>query len=131
MALISALSEACAFCDRAENRDRLAATLARPGWVGAPDDTLHRSLQGPFHFGNGQVRVVDDFIVFHRGDANAPTPEKAAWILAGFRATSAPFKPGSLNSALIQNVFRLDLYNEALRLNTSAPNHEFESHFTT
>ncbi len=50
LALIAALIEACEFCDRPENRERIIETLAQPGYVDAPIHALRMSMKGTFNF---------------------------------------------------------------------------------
>ncbi len=81
LALIAALCEACAFCDRPENAGRIINTLALPQYLDTPADELGSSLRGIFDFGCGRVEGCPDFHIFCRQNANAPTQEKADWII--------------------------------------------------
>src|SRR3569832_912523 len=58
LGLLAAVLEACEFCDAPENRERLVATLARPGNVGVPRSILEAGLCGTLDFGHGRVRSV-------------------------------------------------------------------------
>jgi ABC-type nitrate/sulfonate/bicarbonate transport system substrate-binding protein len=78
--LLAALSDACRWCDVPENRPKLAEMLVATGHF--PErKVLEASLAGPFPDGTGGDRDASSFFVFHRGDANRPTPERGAWIL--------------------------------------------------
>lgn len=78
--LLAALSDACRWCDLPKNRGKLVEILTATGHF--PDrKVLEPSLAGPFPDGNGGERDASSFYVFHRDDANRPTPERGAWIL--------------------------------------------------
>jgi ABC-type nitrate/sulfonate/bicarbonate transport system substrate-binding protein len=132
LALVAALIEACEFCDDPAHHERVVATLARPEFVGAGAAALRCGLGGTFDFGNGVTRIVNDFTVFHRYDANEPSGDKAAWVLQRMRASGLCRNPDELNFALGRRVFRADLFEKALRLrNATLTTHENESKIET
>lgn len=118
-ALLAALLEACAFCEEAQNRDQLVATLARPEYVGVPEPVLRRGLRGEFDLGDGRMRPVPDFVVFHGHDANEPSAAKAAWVLQHMRNIVTDVEPSSFNAALGRRIFRADIFEKAVRLRAS------------
>lgn len=118
-ALIAALLEACAFCDEWENHAQLLTTLARPEYVGVPESALQRGISREFDFGNDRVRTVRDFTVFHRDDANEPSPSRAAWVLQQMRDVVASSESSGINAALSRRVFRSDLFEGAASLRRS------------
>ncbi len=120
-ALVAALIEACEYCDAPANRETIIATLARPEYVGAAPGELRQGIQGPFDFGHGVVRPVRDFNVFNYGDANEPSGDKAAWILRQLRESPACKDSGPLNAALGRQVFRVDIFERALKLRQTSP----------
>lgn len=126
-ALLAALLEACAFCDEAENREQLVATLARVEYVGVPEAALQRSFRQEFDFGDGRMRRVRDFVVFHRYDANEPSAAKAAWVLQQLREVATGIEPSNFNPALGRRVFRADLIEKAVRLRASVHEAKAES----
>lgn len=117
--LLAALLDACAFCDESENHSQLTATLARPEYVGAPESALERGIRREFDFGNGRVRTVRDFTVFHDGDANEPSAAKAAWVLQQMRDAVSDVEPSTFNAALGRRVFRTDIFEKAAHLRAS------------
>lgn len=119
LALIAALIEACAFCDRPENREQVIATIAYPKYVNATVDALRSSLMGRFDFGNGRVETLPDFNVFSRHEANEPTTAKAAWVLRQFGNNGAVKNDFSSRLAATANVFRADLFHQARQLVTT------------
>ncbi|RBP47647.1 NitT/TauT family transport system ATP-binding protein [Roseimicrobium gellanilyticum] len=82
--VIRALYEACQFCDRMDNRARVVEILIGSGHVRADRDVLKLSLIGPFDDGTSRRRAAENFHIFHRGDANAPSRAKAEWLLGEF-----------------------------------------------
>lgn len=125
MALIAALREACEFCDQPENREKIATTLAQREFVGAPAEILKRGLAGQLDCGNGMTRRVDNFFIFHHGGANEPFSAQAGWTLQLVRASGLCQEPSKLNFPLGRRVFRADLYEQAVKndsTNTSQTN---------
>lgn len=115
VALVAALLEACEFCDAPENMDRVAATLARREYVGAPEAALRRGFDGKFDFGHGLVRAIPHFTVFSRNDANEPCGRKAAWVIQHLRDSGLCKDAAALNFALSRQVFRPDIFQTAVQ----------------
>ncbi|MBL9114897.1 MAG: ABC transporter substrate-binding protein [Verrucomicrobiaceae bacterium] len=80
-AVISALTQACAWCDKMENRPAVARILHESSYFRCKEDVLMRSLAGPFVTGTGREIPADQFHIFHRHNANESTPAKGAWIM--------------------------------------------------
>ena len=121
LALVAALFEACRFCERPENRDRLLTLLARPEYVGVAGVALRPGVSGRFDFGHGCVRSVPEFNIFHNYTANEPSGEKVAWVLRHMRDTTRCPDSAALNLALGRRIFRADLFEEAMRRSEAAP----------
>ena len=123
-ALVAALAEAGAWCDEPQNRAILVDLLARPENLNLPADILAPALVGPFDCGDGRTVPADDFLVFHRDEANAPTQARGAALLrqliaAGLVPPSAAAEPG-----LPGRLFREDLYRHAI---TQSIPHEIQT----
>jgi ABC-type nitrate/sulfonate/bicarbonate transport system substrate-binding protein len=116
VSLIAALIEACRFCDRPENRERVIETLAQSEYVNAPVQALRMSLGGTFDFGNGRVEKMQDFHVFARGNANEPCADKARWVIDNLHASGLLADPGSVSAERAGEWFRTDIYQQALHL---------------
>ena len=123
LALVAALREACEFCDQPENHGKIAATLERREFVGAPAEILQRGLAGQLDCGHGVSRRVNDFFVFHRDGANEPFHAQAGWALQLVRASGLCEDPAKLNFPLGRRVFRADLYEQAVKWNSTRPHH--------
>ncbi|MBV9994470.1 MAG: ABC transporter substrate-binding protein [Caulobacteraceae bacterium] len=106
-ALVRALLRAAAWADDANNRPELAALLARPEYVGAPEAALRLSLLGGAELGADGA----DYLVFHRYAASFPWRSHAAWFLsqmirwgqaprdADFAAAAEVYDPSLLRAA--------------------------------
>ena len=120
LALVAALLEACEFCDAPENLNEVVAVLARPEYVNAPAAALRRGFDSEFDFGHDRVRPVRDFNLFYRHNANEPSGDKAAWVIQHLR-DSGLCKDATLSFALGKQVFRPDIFDQAVRLRNSTP----------
>ncbi len=115
LALLAALLDACEYCAEPTNHEEIATILARPEYVDVPAAVLRRGLSGPFDFGRGNVRAVQDFCVFHGRDANEPFAEKAARIFDLVRESGLCPDPSAITFALGRRVYRQDIYERAVR----------------
>jgi len=113
--LLSALLEACAFCDLPKNRVLLSDMLAHPQYVNAPADCVQAGLGG-LSARNGEVaHSFTDLTIFRRHNANDPTDEKARWIIDGLYELlqRSPFRVNGLGGApVLKNIFRRDIYEK-------------------
>ncbi|MDP9291664.1 MAG: ABC transporter substrate-binding protein [Verrucomicrobiota bacterium] len=122
LALIAALLEACAFCDRPENRERIIETLALPEYVDAPIHALRMSMNGSFDFGHGRVEKDSNFHIFSRHNANEPTHDKGEWVLQQMCDCGVIADPSVIEPNCIADTFRADIFQQAKRLVTTTNN---------
>jgi len=126
-AIIAALSQAAEWCDQPENREQLAHILSSSRYLNLPTRVLTPALLGRFDCGHDRIETISDFLIFHRDDANAPTPEKARALQA--ELISAGMLSSSVDPELPGRLFREDLYRAALKsTHTHAPVHEPSLH---
>src|SRR5262249_30357717 len=107
--MVAALLEACAFCDRPENRSLLAEMLAQTRYLKTPVECLKNS----FTPGASAPISLD---IFHRRQANDPTDEKAAWtieLLYELLEQHPPDICNPLRAPVLKNIFRRDLFERA------------------
>jgi ABC-type nitrate/sulfonate/bicarbonate transport system substrate-binding protein len=80
-ALRDALLEAGRFCDQPENRHAVVDILQ--GYLASfvTKQVLMNSLVGPFNTGIADLEGQDPFLMFHQGDANSASRERAQWCL--------------------------------------------------
>jgi ABC-type nitrate/sulfonate/bicarbonate transport system substrate-binding protein len=130
--MVAALIEACAYCDREENREHIVATLAQPAYINVPHAVLQGALKGSLDTGNDRPRHTPDFCIFRRNGANEPGSDKAAWVLQLVRSAGLSNESTPLNFDLGRRVFRADIYDQALAFAPSTPihtDHEIEKRF--
>jgi len=116
-ALIAALLEACAWCDEPQNRERLAELLATAPYLNLPARVISPALLGTFDCGHGRTETIPNFHVFHRGEANVPTVDKAASLQRSLGAAGLLDAAVAADPKLPRRLFREDLYRAALPLN--------------
>jgi NitT/TauT family transport system ATP-binding protein len=114
-ALLRTLSSAARWCDEPEHRAELADLLARPEYVGAPAPLISAALAGSVRLPGGAF-AGDDFMYFHRADANVPRREEALWLYAQM-VRWGQLAPRATREAAAARVFRPDLY----QLHVGAP----------
>jgi ABC-type nitrate/sulfonate/bicarbonate transport system substrate-binding protein len=122
LALVAALLEACEFCDAPDHREQIVATLARPAYVNVPAAELRRGFSPEFELGHAEVRHIPNFNVFHRHNANAPTGDKATWVLKWLRASGLCVDSSALSFARVSGLFRTDIFDQALSLRNETTN---------
>jgi ABC-type nitrate/sulfonate/bicarbonate transport system substrate-binding protein len=115
LGLIAALLEACKWCDEPGNLGELVSLLCRPEYLNLPAKAVLPSLSGRYDYGHGRREDAGEFISFHRGNANDPTPGKIAWI-ADHMADNGFLKIPRPPTELCERVFRRDLYLQARQL---------------
>ena len=119
LALIAALVEACEFCARPENRERLMETLAQPQYVGVPIHALRMSMAGTFDYGNGRVEKQPAFHVFAGEGVNEPSLEKAEWVVRNLLASGLVNDPSLVPIERASEWFRPDIFRQATSLLTT------------
>jgi len=113
LALIAALFEACGFCQRPENRERLMETLAQSQYVGVPIQALRMSMAGTFDYGNGRIEKHSAFHVFAGEDVNEPSPEKAQWVVRNLLASGLVEDRALVPAERASEWFRADIFHQA------------------
>lgn len=119
--MIAALLEACAFCDRPENRGILAEMLSHPQYVNAPIDCIEAGFtRGVGANGaSGNSHGLTGAAVFERSNANEPGDDKARWIMQELYELLQQdvFRGKRLSRApVLKNIFRKDIFERGKRL---------------
>jgi NitT/TauT family transport system ATP-binding protein len=113
-ALIRALKYAARWADNPANRPELAALLARPAYVGAPEALIAGILAGRIALAAGEApRVVDNYIVFNAAAATFPWRSHALWFYSQM-VRWGQIAPSPEHEAAAADTFRPDLYRRAL-----------------
>ncbi len=126
LALISALHEACVFCDDPANRGELAELLGRPEYLATNRKVIEAGLNGTFHFGHQKTELMPEFCIFNRDGANEPTLARAAWTLDLVRRSGACAEPSALNQHLAGKVFPAEIYRRAVETVPAPRNNLYE-----
>ncbi|MCC5838893.1 MAG: ABC transporter substrate-binding protein [Opitutales bacterium] len=113
MALLTALLAAARFCEEPRNRRGVAQVLAQPGFLDLPEEILRPALVGPYPMGCERERPGDDVIRFAGEGINAPTEEKARWVLEEIARHGLSRGMAPLSTAAIAARFRMDVFEEA------------------
>lgn len=111
-ALIAAVTEAAAWCDRPDNRPALAELLSQPRYLNQSRAVIAPALLGAFDPGTGTTELVPDFLVFHADDANLPSLAKANAVQAAL-VDAGLLAPGAATPELPGKLFRADLHAAA------------------
>jgi NitT/TauT family transport system ATP-binding protein len=111
--LLQALDAAARWVDDASNHAALAALLARPEYVGVPQDSIAAALDGRLHLGLGAAKRDIDFMYFHRHAANAPRAGDGLWAYAQM-VRWGQLAPSPQAQRAAAQVFRPDLYRQSL-----------------
>jgi ABC-type nitrate/sulfonate/bicarbonate transport system substrate-binding protein len=107
--LVAALLESCIQCQHASFRSDLIDILALSKYTGTSREVLANSLDGSFQAGP-RIIESDSFHVFHGTGVNAPTVDKASWVLSGLR--TAGVLP-EIAGVPLSRIYREDLFNAA------------------
>lgn len=125
--LLSALLEACDFCQRPENREQLVRILATSKYLNTNEEAIRRSLCGPFKFGKEQEQQVTDLHVFAGPNVNEPGPDKAAWVQDGLIQSGMLSGSSRLDQTQLASMFRLDLFHSATTISEEQHPHPSSS----
>jgi two-component system, oxyanion-binding sensor len=119
-ALVRAAFRAAEFIEQPQNRAEAARILAQPERIGVDADVIQRTLDGRLKISpDGTMRKSSRYLLVGREDAARPDPVQAAWLYAQMvRWGQASISPEALKTAA--SVFRPDLYDAALGLNSAA-----------
>jgi len=113
-ALVAALTEACAWCDDPQNRERIVSLLARPEYLNLPAAVIGPGLLGRFSCGHGRVETLPHFHTYHRGGTNLPSAAKATVLQQALAAAGLLPPAAAADSSLPRRLFREDLHREFL-----------------
>jgi nitrate/nitrite transport system substrate-binding protein len=114
-ALLMAVMEAQQWCEKAENRDELAAIVAKRQWINVPVADVTKRMKGEFDYGTGRVEKDSPHIMrFWNDQASYPFQSHDAWFLTE-DIRWGKFAPDTDVKGLIRKVNREDLWREAAK----------------
>jgi NitT/TauT family transport system ATP-binding protein len=112
--LLHALDASARWCDDADNREELAAILARPEYVGRPAELIITALEGKLLLApDAPPFEENNFLLLHRHAANFPWRSQALWIYSQL-VRWGYVEPSAEAEAAAARVFRSDIYRRAL-----------------
>ncbi len=111
--LLQALDAAAAWADEPANHARLASYLARPAYLGLPQELIAAALGGRVRLGTSAVHDPE-FLFFHRHAANAPREVDGLWAYAQM-ARWGQLAPSRDAERAAAKVFAPDLYRQSVR----------------
>jgi ABC-type nitrate/sulfonate/bicarbonate transport system substrate-binding protein len=111
--LISALLEACEFCQPFSNREQIVETLSRPEYLNINPEALQSSLCGPFKFRRSEAKPVPELHLFAGPGLNEPGLDKAAWARQSLRETGLLPNSAQLDRERLAAMFRSDVFHSA------------------
>jgi two-component system, oxyanion-binding sensor len=120
--LLQVLDAAAAWADEPANHAALAASLARPAYLGLPRELIEAVLGGRVPLGAGSKAYDPDFLYFHRHAANAPREEDGLWVYAQM-VRWGQVAPSRQAERAAARVFAADQYRQSVRRNVEAAPH--------
>lgn len=114
--LLAAVSAAAAWCDDLRHRADLAGMISASPYLNLPARVILPALLGRIDCGHGRRETVPDFVVFSRGDANAPTAARAESLQSELVAAGL-VPAASATRPLARQLFREDLFRHATAAN--------------
>ena len=116
LALIAALTEACRFCERPENRERIIEVIAQPQFVGVPIEALRMGMTGSFNYGHGRVEKHSAFHIFSGPGVNDPSAEKSGWVIRNLLASGLVKDASLVPAERASEWFSSEIFQKAMRL---------------
>jgi nitrate/nitrite transport system substrate-binding protein len=114
-ALLMAVMEAQQWCEKAENREEVAAICAKRQWINCPVDDVTDRVKGKFDYGTGRVVENSPHVMRYWADqASYPFRSHDAWFLTE-DIRWGKLDPTIDTKELIGKVNREDIWREAAK----------------
>jgi nitrate/nitrite transport system substrate-binding protein len=114
-ALLMAVMEAQMWCDKAENREEVAAICAKRQWINVPVADVTDRMKGKFDYGTGRVVEESPHIMkYWRDFASYPFKSHDQWFVTE-DIRWGKFEPTTDVKALVDKVNREDLWRESAK----------------
>ncbi|MFP4298032.1 MAG: nitrate ABC transporter ATP-binding protein [Spirulinaceae cyanobacterium] len=114
LALVTALLEACEFCDDLRNREEVLEIICRPQYVGSDPVYTRPGFIDPYDRGMGEPEMMPNYNKFFVSQTNCPSRVEALWIVTQLARWGVTVFPRNWVS-IIDRVRRVDVYSEAAR----------------
>lgn len=112
-ALLRSVHHASLWCSKTDNQAELASILSQPEWIGIPEPTILRGLQGRLTTGHGH-EDVPDFFVPAANAATFPWASHALWFYSQM-VRWHQVHPSAANAAIAGQSYRPDIYRRAFK----------------
>ena len=114
--ILMAVMEAQQWCDKAENKEELAAIMGKRQWINCPVEDVPDRMKGKFDYGiPGKVVENSPHIMkYWRDHASYPFQSHDLWFLTE-DIRWGKYEPGFDTKALIKKVNREDLWRDAAK----------------
>ena len=114
-AIAMAVMEAQQWCDVAENKDELAAIMAKRQWINCPVEDILDRTKGKFDYGTGRVVENSPHIMkYWRDFASYPFQSHELWFITE-DIRWGKYEAGMDAKALIKKVNREDIWRDAAK----------------
>ncbi len=82
VALVTALLEACEYCDDHRNRGEIADLLSQSQYLGVEPEYIRAGFLEPYDYGNGNEPAAQPrFMQFHVNQSNCPDRTEMLWVM--------------------------------------------------
>ena len=114
-AILMAVQEAQQWCEKAENKDELAAIVGKRQWFNVPVPDIIGRLKGDINYGHGRVeKGTKQYMKFWSEHASYPFKSHDLWFVTEDMRWGK-FEAGTDAKALVDKVNREDLWREAAK----------------
>jgi nitrate/nitrite transport system substrate-binding protein len=113
-AVMRAVLEASQWCDKLENRPRLAEVVAQPQYINTAKEVLLGRLLGDYDYGDGRKEKDKLYMTFFDRQTNFPLKSHGVWWLSQFRRWGF-VKEAPDYKAIVDRVHRPDLFREVAK----------------
>jgi nitrate/nitrite transport system substrate-binding protein len=114
-AILMAVQEAQQWCEKAENKDELAAIVGKRQWFNVPVPDIIGRLKGDINYGNGRVeKGTKQYMKFWSEHASYPFKSHDAWFVTE-DIRWGKFDGSTDVKALVDKVNREDLWRDAAK----------------
>ncbi len=114
-AITMAVLEAQQWADKAENKEELAAIMAKRQWINCPVDDILDRTKGKFNYGTGKVVENSPHVMkYWRDHASYPFQSHDLWFLTE-DIRWGKFEAGYDTKALVAKVNREDIWRDAAK----------------
>ncbi len=115
VALVTALLEACMYCDDPRNREEIAKLLSKPDYIGTNLEYIRPGLVGPFDRGTGEPpQILPRYHQFYIEKSACPSRFEGLWVLTQLARWGITSFPKNWIE-ILERVRRVDIYSQAAR----------------